>query len=215
MMIFKHSCKKKVSVLTVLFILVTLSGCATLGKEECINADWYTIGYEDGAKGYLTSRIGSHRKDCAKYGITPDFRSYEQGRLEGLEEYCTPRNGYLLGSSGKPYNDVCPPGFESIFSEGYQHGRIVYEARMEMNRHKEDLRRLQNKLSDTNKELKDHESELIHEDMSSRRRKKLLEEIKILTEQRIDLQNQIARQEILVETAVAKFEEISVTNPYQ
>ena len=93
---------------TMLAILMVLAGCASLGKEECLNADWRTIGYEDGTRGYSGSRIASHRKACAKHGVTPDLDQYEEGRLLGLREYCTPRNGYRLGTMGKGYNGVCP-----------------------------------------------------------------------------------------------------------
>jgi len=102
--------------------LAVLSGCAAMGKDECLNADWFTIGYEDGAHGYPASRIGSHREDCAKHGITPDFNSYEQGRMGGLREYCAPQKGYSLGTSGKQYTYVCPPDLESAFLRGYYQG---------------------------------------------------------------------------------------------
>lgn len=31
--------------------MMLLSGCASMDKEECATADWYTVGLEDGAKG--------------------------------------------------------------------------------------------------------------------------------------------------------------------
>jgi hypothetical protein len=41
---------------------VVLSACATgMGKDECVAADWRTIGYEDGLHGYPADRIGAHR----------------------------------------------------------------------------------------------------------------------------------------------------------
>ncbi|MCG8048122.1 MAG: DUF2799 domain-containing protein [Candidatus Thiodiazotropha endolucinida] len=32
-------------------VLFSLASCATMDKDECRVADWYVIGYEDGAKG--------------------------------------------------------------------------------------------------------------------------------------------------------------------
>ena len=32
-------------------LLALLAGCATLNKNECLRADWYAIGLEDGARG--------------------------------------------------------------------------------------------------------------------------------------------------------------------
>ncbi len=36
---------------TLLFVFL-LTGCATLSQEECVNANWQTIGFEDGIQGY-------------------------------------------------------------------------------------------------------------------------------------------------------------------
>jgi hypothetical protein len=75
-----------------MMILVSLSwtaftGCATLGKEECLNADWFTIGFEDGARGYPASRIGDHREACAKHGVT--LISDLMSRAAWQQEYCS------------------------------------------------------------------------------------------------------------------------------
>ena len=42
--------------------LLFTTGCATMGKDECLSADWRTIGFEDGAGGYPASRIGQYRQ---------------------------------------------------------------------------------------------------------------------------------------------------------
>ena len=65
----------------VIWISFSFFSCATLNKDECLTADWYQIGYEDGAKGYPLSRIGKHRKACAKHGVTPDMPPYEQDMI--------------------------------------------------------------------------------------------------------------------------------------
>jgi hypothetical protein len=46
-------------------ILLLFSGCVILNKERCLNADWYSIGYVAGARGYPASKIGEHRQTCA------------------------------------------------------------------------------------------------------------------------------------------------------
>ena len=76
------------------------------------NADWYSIGYVDGARGYPASKIGEHRRACAEYSVRPDFGRYDEGRIAGLVEYCNPRNGYWLGTKGALYNGVCPKNLE-------------------------------------------------------------------------------------------------------
>lgn len=50
-------------------VLINFQSCATLKKEECLTVNWYNIGYEDGTKGYKTSRIKKHRESCSKYGV--------------------------------------------------------------------------------------------------------------------------------------------------
>jgi len=105
---------------------LVLSGCATLNKDECLTADWYQIGYEDGARGYPDTRIASHREACAKHGISPDFRSYQDGHGEGLITFCTPRNGFVQGKKGYNYTGICPPSLEDGFLDAYDAGRQIY-----------------------------------------------------------------------------------------
>jgi hypothetical protein len=62
--------------------------CATLGKDECLRADWYAIGLEDGARGQPLERSGDHRRACAEHGVTPKIEPYLVGRNEGLKSYC-------------------------------------------------------------------------------------------------------------------------------
>jgi len=194
---------------------VVLSGCATLGKNECLYADWRTIGYEDGARGFPASRIGNHREACAKHGIAPDFELYEQGRLQGLQEYCSLQQGYGLAVSGKIYSNVCPDYLEHDFLEGYNQGRIVYEAQLEVKRLKSDLKKLYVDLAAVKQKLSDFETELIREDnIGPRRRKYLLEEIKVLTDQQRSLEANIAEQENLLEISELNLHKTKAQRPY-
>ncbi len=56
--------------------ILLISGCATMGKDECLTSNWRSIGYEDGARGYPPERIGNHRKACAKHSVSPDLQTY-------------------------------------------------------------------------------------------------------------------------------------------
>src|SRR3989337_3049438 len=89
-------------------LLLALSACATMDRNECLTVDWQTVGFEDGVAGYSGDRIGQHRKACAKHGVTPDLTAYQAGREEGLREYCVPANGFRLGSQGGSYSGMCP-----------------------------------------------------------------------------------------------------------
>ena len=126
--------------------LLILSGCASLSAEECLAADWYTIGVEDGSRGQSVARIGAHRKACAEVGVQPDMARYNEGRAFGLQSFCTRERGYAEGDSGHSYNGVCPPHLEPMFMQGYLAGQDRY-------RLKQDIRRLERELAAVNEEV--------------------------------------------------------------
>lgn len=98
---------------TIGLMAIGLHGCAGMNSEECLSTDWSTIGYEDGANGYTGDRIGNYRKACGKHGVTPDLVAYQQGREQGLSEYCQPGRGFAVGSSGGQYRGVCDANQEN------------------------------------------------------------------------------------------------------
>lgn len=111
---------------TAAVLLLAISGCATMDREECLTVDWRTVGFEDGVAGYSADRIGEHRKACAKHGVTPDLTAYQEGRAEGLREYCVPANGFRLGSQGGSYGGICPSDLDPAFADAYHSGHQLY-----------------------------------------------------------------------------------------
>ena len=97
-----------------------------MSRNECLTVDWRTIGYEDGVAGYPGDRIAQHRKDCAKYGVSTDLGLYQQGREQGLREYCQPANGYRIGVRGWGYAGVCPAELEPSFIAAFDSGHRLY-----------------------------------------------------------------------------------------
>src|SRR5699024_12327142 len=79
-----------------------LGGCATLSKGECLTANWYQIGRNDGARGYERARLYEHREACAEYGVTPRSTRDYKGRPAGTRGTGTPQNGFDDGSSSRP-----------------------------------------------------------------------------------------------------------------
>jgi len=126
--------------------LLILAGCASLSAEECLAADWYTIGVEDGSRGQSVSRVGAHRKACAEVGVQPDMARYNEGRAFGLQSFCTRERGYAEGENGRSYSGVCPPHLEPIFMQGYLAGQDRY-------RTKQDIRRLERELAAVQEEV--------------------------------------------------------------
>jgi len=120
---FKPGCRV---LLFWVMIPLLLNSCATLKEEECLTVNWYNIGYEDGTNGYESSRVALHRKACSKYGVIPDLSLYQQGRSEGLVEYCTPHKGYSQGVNGLTYRDVCQGNLKNPFQQAYNIGHDIY-----------------------------------------------------------------------------------------
>ena len=116
----------------VLVALFAMQGCATMSQEECETGDWYAIGYEDGAQGRNAERIGKYRKACADHNITPDLGAYQDGRKEGLREFCQPHTGFAAGRRGYSYSGICPADLEPAFVAAYQEGRHLYSLRTQV-----------------------------------------------------------------------------------
>ncbi len=112
--------------LALMTTVLVLAGCASMSKDECMAVDWRTVGYEDGVEGYPGDRIAVHRKDCAKYGVRADLGLYQEGRNQGLREFCQPINGYNLGVRGAAYRGVCPAELEPTFLRAYGSGHELY-----------------------------------------------------------------------------------------
>ncbi len=98
-----------------------------MSVEECLVADWETVGLEDGTRGRGAGGIARYREACAKAGVAPDLAAYEKGRNAGLVEFCRPGRGYEFGRKGGSYEGVCPSDTESAFLAAYNEGREYYE----------------------------------------------------------------------------------------
>ncbi|MDH5557990.1 MAG: DUF2799 domain-containing protein [Alphaproteobacteria bacterium] len=132
---------------TLLVALLVLSACESISEEECLAADWYSIGVEDGSKGQPMSRIGAYRKDCAEVGVSPDATKYGEGRLVGLQSFCTYDRGYDEGKNGSGKTSVCPPGnMQAEFMQGYNAGYYIYEV-------KQNIRKLERELNSVRNEV--------------------------------------------------------------
>jgi len=105
-----------------------LAGCSSISPQECQVGDWFAIGKTDGQQGIASSKFRSYQKDCAKHGLSSDFKAYERGHAEGVLLYCTYDAGRELGQSGGSYNKVCTGALEPAFRLGYDRGRIWYQA---------------------------------------------------------------------------------------
>ena len=172
-------------------VLGSLSGCATMSSDECMASDWTAIGYEDGARGYNTDRFGQHRKACAKHGVTPDFTAYQNGRDQGLIEYCQPYRGFSVGSNGGSYNVVCGVNMEPDFLDAYNVGHHLYTLRRSVNRAASEIDSKENELDRIEDKLVRNGVALIADETSSEDRILLLAEMRELSGRTGQLQAEI------------------------
>ncbi|MBE0440731.1 MAG: DUF2799 domain-containing protein [Psychrobacter sp.] len=110
--------------------LLALSGCATtqsLTPQQCQTSNWEEIGRADGSVGRSGAYFGHYANSCASIGAaTPNRVLWEQGRQQGLENYCTELTAYKLGREGYDWQPVCPiEGIEKL-EEAYSQGRYYY-----------------------------------------------------------------------------------------
>ena len=108
--------------IAILTLLVALGGCSTISKKECVSGDWYSIGYSDGAAGYESEKVHSHRDDCEKHGVGVNLNEYQRGHNDGLAKFCTRENGFKQGNNGWNIKEICPKPLEKTFFEGYLAG---------------------------------------------------------------------------------------------
>lgn len=158
-------------------LTLIFQGCASMSKNECVSADWYTIGYESGVRGQLEAQFSEYRKACAEHSVTPDLARYLEGRDAGLQRYCEPGNGYRLGRAGTAYAGVCPQRLEGAFRQAHSAGRELYDAQQNINRLGRRIDARQAELTRLNEELADKQAELIAAGTTPQRRALLLNEL--------------------------------------
>lgn len=172
-------------------LIVALSGCASMSSEECINSDWAAIGYEDGSNGHGTDKFGSRRKACAKHGVTADFRAYQEGRDEGLVEFCQPSRGFNHGANGRAYNGVCDAALEGDFLDAYRVGSQLYSLRSNVNNASSRIYSKEAELKRTKEKIREKEAALISDEVTTEDRILLLADLKDLSERTGELEAEI------------------------
>ena len=182
---------RKSGAILLAIILTGLSGCATMSGDECMTSDWSAIGYEDGARGYTTDRLASHRKACAKHGVTPDFAAYQSGRDQGLVEYCQPSRGFNVGSHGGSYNGVCSVNLEADFLDAYNAGRHLYSLRSDVKRANSLINSKEHELEEIEDNVLQNGIDIIAKDTTQEERILLLADMKDMAERTGQLETEI------------------------
>lgn len=148
--------------------LAGLAGCAAVSKEQCIAGDWSELGEAHASVGKPSDHLDEVVKSCGKHGITPNTDAYRSGWLRGLQNYCTPLNGFTLGKQNKIKSPICPPQMAGGFNEGYRLGHIIWTARDKVDRTESDISSLESRVYDLSEDL----DELSCKDKKGNERKK-------------------------------------------
>lgn len=170
---------------------LALGGCASMSSDECAMSDWTAVGYEDGSRGYTTERFGSHRKACAKHGISADFTAYQEGRNQGLVEFCQPGRGFNLGANGGQYNGVCRADLEQEFLDAYRVGHQLYTLRSYVNSANSQIYTKESELNYNKDQIREKEALLISAETTTEQRILLLADLKDLSERTGELEAEI------------------------
>jgi hypothetical protein len=106
----------------VIGLTMVLLGCMHhMTQDECLFANWYKEGMQDGQNGFQRS-LDREIQDCAKCNVTVDVEQYMAGWRQGIRDYCTPETGFALGSAGIDYPCFCPPDLAGDFKVAWYHG---------------------------------------------------------------------------------------------
>jgi len=175
--------------------VIGLQSCATLSKDECHSADWRTIGFEDGSRGYSSQRIASHREACAEYGVTPNLELYLTGHRQGVRNYCVPSRGFSLGRSGSQYNNLCPADLEPDFLASYRQGQEIHAIEQEIRNIDRDMNAVDKERSDLIIEIEKNEKMIVANSTSPKLRRELLEQNKKLEQLILEKDDEFHRLE--------------------
>lgn len=172
-----------------------LAGCNSMSAQECLATDWRTVGYEDGVNGYSGDRIGRYRNACSEHGVTPDLNQYQAGRADGLREFCTPANGFRIGSHGSSYSGVCPADLDESFVDAYQSGRQLHVLRSRVGSTQSEIYSMRSELERIDKDLVSVAAQIVDPSLTAEQRAQLVVDTKHLAERKGEIKARIPQLE--------------------
>ena len=110
----------KFKTLPALVLALSLAGCAhTLTKSDCMNADPYQVGVNDGGQGKTADQFDTFRTNCAGKDVDVSSDRYDYGRKVGLARYCSDERAKEDAESGKA-DSVCLKEAVPPYQAAYQ-----------------------------------------------------------------------------------------------
>ena len=160
-------------VLAIMTVMAGLIACASLSKNECLQADWFELGYRDGSQGRSRAVFQKHYEACRDHNVKADRQTYFDGRKEGLKVFCTEQSGFEKGRAGRSYSYVCPPALDPEFMAGYERGREIYK-------YESKVSGLEKRLKTIEKQIQDLEKQLYAKDSGTKKRNQIRADLKSL-----------------------------------
>lgn len=189
--------------ISALLLLLALTGCASLDRDQCLHADWHQIGYADGTNGLSGARIDDHAKACAEYGVHPKLDEYLAGRKQGLINYCQAENGFELGRRGSEHNVAdCAENLKPAFLQQYHHGSQIHVIESDIASHQARISNNHRQIHRNDERIAEIRAELRASDLSADRRAALLGEFNRLVEQK----DMIGRDNLWLQSDVARLQ---------
>lgn len=188
---------------------VMLAGCAAMSEEECAYSDWTAVGYEDGADGRSSDRFGDYRRACADHSITPDFQAWQEGREQGLIEFCQPLRGFQVGESGGYYSGVCNSNLEPDFLDAFRLGSELSNLRGSLSAINSGIVANARAIQGIDSDVADVEALIILDGTTSAQRTQLLAEMRELSEIKGELELEtdlLIEERTLAELGLYEFE---------
>lgn len=140
-------------------LLVSLTGCASLSKDECLSGNWEEIGVRDGANGKPEEYLINHTTACAKVNVVPDRGAWNHGRERGLERFCQPNRMYSIGEYGGSFDaGICRNFDQERLTDAFEKGREVHYRAGVLDNIDTELRSIRTRLEKDEMEKKERES---------------------------------------------------------
>ena len=134
--------------ITILLNVLIITACSPMiGKIQCQQGDWRSIGYNDGKRGIPHEHVNQYFTACdGVANAVIDTAAYNEGWQEGSKFYCRPANGYIIGLRGQHYNGECVTNNEDAFLDSYVKGISVYTISV-------NLETIRHEVHDTNQKM--------------------------------------------------------------
>ena len=199
--------------LLVVMVSFVLTSCATLNKDECLNANWKLIGHGDASRGQKKSRIDAHREACAEYNIKPNWDEYVAGWNIGIKTYCTLHNGIYIGEHGKSYNGVCPKDQSADFLRGHDYGKQLHRTKQEATMAANTASSKKQQLKQLKKDIRNKELAIISSKTTPEVRTKYLLEVKDSNQKVGAMQQEIVQLEKKAADKQREYQQLSQDRP--